>query len=135
MFKKQITYENFDGEEVTETHYFNLTESELLELELTHPGGYSEYLDQIVKAKDRATLIAVFKELILLSYGEKSEDGRSFMKSEEISHKFQCSGAYNSLFMELATNDESAAAFANGVIPKALLDKVKAEQSKQGNFA
>lgn len=130
MFKKQITYENFNGEEVTENLYFNLTEAELLELELTHPGGYSDYLNRIIEAKDRATLVAIFKDLILLSYGEKSPDGRSFMKSPEISHAFQCTNAYNVLFMELATNDEAAAAFANGVVPKALLDKVKAEQAK-----
>ena len=133
MFKKQITYENFNGEEVTEVLYFNLTEAELLELELTHPGGYSDYLNRIIEAKDRATLVAIFKELILLAYGEKSPDGRSFMKSPEISHAFQCTNAYNVLFMELATNDEAAAAFANGVVPKALLDKVKAEQAKTSN--
>ncbi len=133
MFKKQITYENFNGEEVTEVLYFNLTEAELLELELTHPGGYSDYLNRIIEAKDRATLVSIFKELILLAYGEKSPDGRSFMKSPEISHAFQCTNAYNVLFMELATNDEAAAAFANGVVPKALLDKVKAEQAKTSN--
>lgn len=133
MFKKQVTYENFNGEEVTEVLYFNLTEAELLNLELTHPGGYSEYLDRIIKAKDRQTLISLFKELLLLSYGEKSDDGRSFMKSEELAHRFECSGAFNVLFMELATNDESAAAFANGVVPKTLLDKVKAEQAKHDN--
>lgn len=130
MFKKQVTYENFNGEEVTEVLYFNLTEAELLELELTHPGGYSDYLNRIIEAKDRATLVSIFKELILLSYGEKSPDGRSFMKSPEIAHAFECTNAYNVLFMELATNDEAASAFANGVIPKALLDKVKAEQAK-----
>lgn len=131
MFKKQVTYENFNGEEVTEVLYFNLSETELLELELKHPGGYSDYLNQIIEAKDRATLVSIFKELILLSYGEKSPDGRSFMKSPEIAHAFECTNAYNVLFMELATNDEAASAFANGVIPKALLDKVKAEQAKQ----
>lgn len=130
MFKKQVTYENFNGEEVTEILYFNLTEAELLELELKHPGGYSDYLNRIIEAKDRATLVSIFKELILLSYGEKSDDGRTFMKSPEIAHAFECTNAYNVLFMELATNDESASAFANGVIPKALLDKVKAEQAK-----
>ncbi len=130
MFKKQVTYENFNGEEVTEVLYFNLTEAELLELELKHPGGYSDYLNRIIEAKDRATLVSIFKELILLSYGEKSDDGRTFMKSPEIAHAFECTNAYNVLFMELATNDESASAFANGVIPKALLDKVKAEQAK-----
>lgn len=130
MFKKQVTYEDFNGEEVTETLYFNLTEAELLELELTHSGGYGEYLQQIVDAKDRATLVSIFKELILLAYGEKSPDGKAFMKSEEIAHRFQCTNAYNVLFMELATNDEAAAAFANGIVPKALLDKVKAEQAK-----
>lgn len=130
MFKKQVTYENFNGEEVTEVLYFNLTEAELLELELTHPGGYSDYLNRIIDAKDRATLVSIFKELILLSYGEKSSDGRTFMKSPEIAHAFACTNAYNVLFMELATNDEAASAFANGVIPKALLDKVKAEQAK-----
>lgn len=118
MLKKTITYTDYDDVERTEDFYFNLNESELAEMQLTTDGGFKEKLERIVHAKDQASIIKVFKEVILAAYGIKSEDGRRFCKSKEISDDFAATPAYNILFMELATDEKKASDFINAIIPK-----------------
>lgn len=118
MLKKTITYTDYNGTERTEDHYFNLSKAEAIELELGVDGGLTAMLQKIVAAKDTPALLRVFKDLILRAYGEKSADGKRFVKSEELSVAFSQTEAYSNLFMELATNDVEAAKFINGIIPK-----------------
>lgn len=117
MLKKTITYPGYDGETYKEDFYFNLKESEVLEMELGSSGGLSTYLTRIVAAKDTPEIVKIFKELILKSYGIKSPDGKRFMKSPEISQAFAETEAYSQLFMELATDDIKGAEFINGITP------------------
>lgn len=117
MFKKTIKYVDYNGEERKEDFYFNLNKSELLEMQLSQEGGLRDYLIRIVDAKDTPELIKMFKHIILLAYGEKSDDGKVFMKSEEIRKKFECTEAYSELFMELATDSDAAAEFVNNLLP------------------
>ena len=121
------TYKDFNGVERTETKWFNLSETEVMEMELGTAGGVAEMLQRVVDAKDQPTIIKFFKEFILKAYGEKSADGTYFNKSDEITHKFSCTQFYNLLFMELATDDEKAAKFVNGVIPSSIDIGKKAE--------
>lgn len=118
MFVKTITYEDFNGAERTEDFYFNLTNAEIMEMELGEAGGLTEMLDRIVKSKDAPAIVANFKKIILQAYGEKSPDGRRFIKSPELREEFAQTEAYSQLFMELASNDDSAAEFVNGIMPK-----------------
>ncbi len=118
MLKKTITYVDYNDKERTETHYFDLNEVEATELELSVEGGMSKKLEAIAKSEDKAAMFKFFKDLIAKSYGIKSEDGRRFIKSEQISEEFTQTRAYSKLMMELATNGEELAAFFNGVIPK-----------------
>ena len=118
MLKKTITYTDFNGVERTEDFYFNLTKAEIAEMELEVPGGMTTMIERITKTQDTPSLIKVFKELILRSYGKKSDDGRRFIKNKELVEEFKDSEAYSELFMELATNDEAASAFVNGITPK-----------------
>lgn len=119
MIKKTITYTNYNNVECTEDFYFNLTKAEVMEMELSTAGGLAEMINKIVNAQDAPAIIKVFKDLILRAYGEKSPDGKRFIKSEEISLAFSQTEAYSKLFMELATDAEAAAAFVNGVVPAA----------------
>jgi hypothetical protein len=96
---------------------FNLTKAELMEMEMSTTGGLAEMIQRIVDAKDAPAIIKIFKELVLKAYGEKSADGKRFMKSEEISNGFAQTEAYSVLFMELATNADAASVFVNGIIP------------------
>lgn len=118
MIKKTKTYKDFNGLERTEDFYFNLTEAELVEMETDVDGGYAEMLQTIIKAKDVKTLIKVFKDLVLKSYGVKSLDGKRFEKSPEIANAFAQTQAYSDIFMELAFDDIAASEFVNGIMPE-----------------
>lgn len=131
MLKKTITYTDYNGTERTEDFYFNLSKAELLEMQMGTNGGYNEMLVSVIQAKDTAQLIKIFKELILKAYGEKSLDGKRFVKSKELSDEFAQTEAYSSLFMELATDDKAAADFVNGIVPSDISGKVTAEQRKE----
>ena len=117
MLKKTITYTDFNGVERTEDFYFNLTEAELTEMELSMNGGLSDYIQKIISAQDAPSIINIFKDLLLKSYGEKSLDGRRFVKNQEIRDAFEQTQAYSQLFMELASDDQKAAEFINGIVP------------------
>ena len=117
MLKKTITYIDYNGVERTEDFYFNLSKAEVLELEMGTTGGLTEMINKIVAAQDTPTLIKIFKDLVLRAYGEKSPDGKRFIKSDEIRDAFSQTEAYSNLFMELATDAEAASKFFNGIIP------------------
>ena len=117
MLKKTITFTNFDGKEVTEDHYFHLSQAELAEMQLSHDGGYDAHLKRIIEAEDGKTIVEEMKSLIEKSYGKKSGDGNRFEKSADLFDRFQSSPAYSVLFMELCTDAEASSAFVNGLLP------------------
>ena len=122
MLKKTMTYTDYNGTERTEDFYFNLTKAELAEMELGTTGGLSEMIQNIVKAQDVPSIIKIFKDLLLKAYGEKSADGKRFVKVNDagipLAHAFAETEAYSQLFMELATDADAAAKFVNGIVPK-----------------
>jgi len=120
MLKKTITYTDYNGVERTEDFYFNLSKAEILEMEMGTTGGFTEMVEKIVAAKDAPAIIKVFKDMVFKSYGEKSADGKRFIKSKELSEAFAQTEAYSQLFMELATDDKKGAEFVNGVVPAEL---------------
>ena len=126
MYKKTITYLDYNGEEIKEDFYFNLTKAEILEMQLGKEGGLAEKIQTIVDSKNVPELIKIFKELILRSYGKKSDDGKRFIKSPELSREFTQTEAYSELFMELATDSDAASAFINGIIPANLAKELPA---------
>ena len=117
MLKKDITYVDFNGVERTEPFYFNLTKAELVEMEMGISGGLTALIKRVSETNNTPELIRIFKSLILKSYGEKSLDGKNFMKNNTIREQFESTEAYSVLFMELATDAEAAANFVNGLVP------------------
>lgn len=132
MLKKEITYTNFDGEEITETLYFNLTKAELFELYAEYSGGLEEIINKMVREKDNQALVKEFKKIILMCYGEKSTDGRHFNKNKEIRENFANSAAYDALFTEFLTNEDVVVEFLNGVIPKDLQGRPDQDKPEPG---
>ena len=130
MLKKTMTYTDYNGVERTEDFYFNLSKAEIMEMELSTSGGFAEMLTKIVAAQDGPAIIKIFKDLVLKAYGEKSVDGKHFIKSEELSKAFSQTEAYSQLFMDLATNADAASEFVNGIIPADLSKQVAAQQAK-----
>lgn len=133
MLKKTISYIDFNGNEVTEDFYFNLTKAELAEMELKETiikgeeqtGGMVEKLNAIAKSGEGRLIIEVFKDIIAKSYGVKSEDGKRFIKSPELFEEFSQTEAYSELFMSFVTNADAAAQFINGIMPADIAKKAQ----------
>lgn len=119
MLTKEITYTDLNGNQRTDTYYFNLTKAELLEYDSSFEDGVLNYLTFLTKNGDRmkGKLVLAFKDLILRSYGEKTPNGR-FIKNEELREAFSASEAYSELFMEITSSEENAANFINAIIPQ-----------------
>lgn len=125
MLSKSITYTDYNGIERTEVFRFNLTKAEIMEMEMGTSGGFAEMVQKIVDAKDAPAIIRVFKDLVLKAYGVKSDDGKRFIKSPELSAEFAQTEAYSQLFMELATDAEKGAEFINGIVPAEMAKAAK----------
>lgn len=117
MLKKTITYTDYNGSERTEDFYFNLSKAEVMEMEMSTTGGLTEMINKIVAEQNAPAIIKIFKDLVLKAHGEKSADGKRFIKSDELSTAFSQTEAYSILFMELATDANAASVFVNGIIP------------------
>lgn len=120
MIKKTVKYIDFNGNEREEDFYFHLSKAEIAEMELSVEGGLTAMIDNVIKAKDTPQLSKIFKELLEKSYGEKSADGRRFIKNRAVLDRFVQTPAYSEIYMELATNDVAAKEFFEGVIPTEL---------------
>lgn len=118
MLKKTITYTDYNDNVRTETFYFNLNKAELADMEYSESGGLSKLIEKITETQDHPTIMRIFKMLLLRAYGEKSPDGKRFVKSEEISKAFSETEAYVQLYMELATDAKAAADFFADLMPK-----------------
>lgn len=116
MYKKVIKYEDFNGTQREETFYFNLSKAELMEMELSTKAGVEEMIRVLIATKDNATIVKTFKDLILKSYGIKSEDGTRFIKTQQLRDEFEQSNAYSEFFIELLSNPDEQVRFINGVV-------------------
>lgn len=125
MLKHTITYEDFNGEMVTEDFYFNLSKPELIDLEVEIDGGFARMLQTIIKSENTKEIIKQFKRIILMAYGVKSEDGKRFIKSDNLREEFSQTNAYSEMFMRMATDDKAAAEFLQGVLPKDMQGEFK----------
>lgn len=130
MYKKDITYEDFDGNTVTEPFYFNLSKTELLQLEAQTPGGLGASLQRIAETKDFNKIVSEFQRIVLAAYGVRSEDGKRFIKNDQVREEFTQTPVWDALFFELATVADAAVKFVTGVFPKDLrevLDSVQVQ--------
>lgn len=117
MLKKTITYTDYNGVSRTEDFYFNLTKAEIMEMQLSANGGLDNMLRKIVASNDTPSIVKVFKEILLKAYGEKSDDGKRFVKNDELSEAFSQTEAYSQLFIELSMDADAASEFIRGIIP------------------
>lgn len=118
MLKIKETYIDYNGMERTEEFYFDYNEAEIAEMELSEAGGLVEHIQRICSKLDGKAIIKVFKDLVLNAYGEKSEDGRRFVKNDKLKEEFSQTRAYSQIFMRLALDAEEAANFINNVVPE-----------------
>jgi hypothetical protein len=125
VLKKTITYTDFSGEKVTEDFFFHLSKAELIEIQMKYPdGGLGEAMQKALDSGDSQTIFKEFKELVLMSYGEKSIDGKRFIKNEEKREKFMSSEAYSEMMMSFFTDPDSAIEFFNGILPAGFVEQM-----------
>jgi len=131
MLKKTIKYTDFDGNERSDECYFNLSKTELTEMEMSENGGFDKYIEKIVETKDTKKIYQMFKEIVLMSYGEKSYDGKHFIKKKTVDgqvirlrDEFEQTGAFDELMMELFSDEKASADFINHVVPKELAESM-----------
>lgn len=132
MLKKTITYTDWNGEERTEDFYFNLTRVEVVDLEYNSTPGMSltDFLSTLIRSKDYGKLVETIKTIILMAYGEKSPDGRRFMKSDDIRRSFEENPAFDELYMSLLSDPEKAAEFISGIVPGSVRENLGPDPKK-----
>lgn len=131
MLKKTITYIDYDGMERTEDFWFNLSKTELTKLDAELPGGVLGVLRKIIDKKDRKALVDFIETLILRSYGEKTLDGKRFVKTPDMAEEFMQTPAYDELFMSILSDTDSQTSFINGVIPQSMAKEIEQTDKKQ----
>lgn len=134
MYTEKITTTDFDGNEIKEECHFNLSKAEIVEMQLSEKGGLAERLQKLVDTREIPEIMAVFKDLILTSYGKKSPDGKFFWKKDPVDgHKyandFVASPAYDYIFMKITQDTEYASKFVNSIIPADLRKEIATKQS------
>lgn len=122
MIIKTIKYVDYDGNEREEEFRFHLSRGELLDMQMSEYGGLDKLLQKIIDTKDTVKLWEYFKTIVLDSYGEKSPDGRNFIKrnpdGSRLVNNFITTEAYSVLMMELVSDADIASDFVNGIIPE-----------------
>jgi len=133
MFKKTVTYEDYNGDAQTEDFYFNLNKVECLELEYGFGPGESltGSIQTLINAKDMNTVISTIKKVLLTAYGVKSPDGKRFIKNDEVREAFEQSPAFEQIYWELVTNADKASEFIVGVIPSAARENLGADPKQE----
>ena len=129
MLHEKIKYTDYDGNTVEEVFDFNLSKAELMKMELSTQGGVAGMINTLIKTRDSAAIMETIERFILMAYGEKSPDGKRFIKSPEMSEAFKQTEAFSELYCKLVTNAEAAAKFINSVVPPEIAaeaDKVQA---------
>ena len=130
MLKKTIKFTDYNGVQRSEDFYFNLSKAELLEMEMGTTGGFTETIRKMISAQDVPALARLFKELILKSYGVKSDDGKRFIKNDALREEFMQTEAFSDLYLELATDADAGAQFVNGIMPADIAAEAAKEAKK-----
>ena len=133
MYKKTVSYTDYNGNKREEDFFFNLNKAEIAEMELMTEGGMQAKLQRLMDANDNGGVLALFKDLILRSYGVKSEDGRRFIKNAQVTEEFTQTEAFSELFMSLASSEEEATRFIQGILPVDLAGSISQEQIEAQN--
>lgn len=105
MVRRSITYKNFKDEEVTRWFQFNISKTELVDLDKSYGGQFKEVIEAAVDAKDGMKLYDIIKDLIVRSNGEATEDGERFIKTKEVQDKLTETDALSEFIFGMLDGD------------------------------
>lgn len=115
MFKHNVEYTDFNGNERKEELYFHLSLPEVTRIEAEIGKPLSDYTKELADNMDMKRLLEFLERILLNSYGKKTSDGKSFHKSKELREEFEYSQAYAEIFEQMLTNPDLARKFGEGV--------------------
>ncbi len=130
MFSREFEYTGYDGQPKKDTYWFNLSEAELYEIDLSSSRGFTGEMNRLLKEERTKDIVDAFKAIVLGSVGTISADGRKFLKNEQIKEDFYRSKAYSQLFVELISSGEKLAEFLRGAIPEEIRAKMEAAEAE-----
>jgi hypothetical protein len=133
MLKHTLTYTDFNGEQITEDLYFHMSEADLIRLDATYPQGLESAINEMVEADDKMAIFEMFETLVARAYGQKSEDGKRFVRNEQVREEFLQTAAYEALVSELVMDEEAAAKFFSAMVPQQLLSRAEEQVKPAGN--
>lgn len=128
MLKKKIKYTDYNGVDREEEFWFNLSKADLARMEFTREGGLEAVVKRLTNKLSGPEIYKIFEEIVLGAYGEKSDDGRRFIKSPELSKEFSETPAYDELLVEILSSEENAASFINALLPDDVKDSAQVEK-------
>lgn len=94
MLAKTITYTDLNGQSQTETLYFNFNQREAAAFIDSIGGDYDAYASKILSTGRVSDIIDFITNILLDAYGQKSEDGKRFIKNAKIRAEFADSIAF-----------------------------------------
>jgi hypothetical protein len=119
---QEITFTDPDGNRVTETWWFQLDETDAIEMDVIHEliqkGDPETYLRGIVERKDSRALLDLWRDMLIASVCKR--EGKLLVKGPEIVKEFRFGGAYRQFFSELITSDDAGASFFVKIMPERL---------------
>lgn len=131
MYKKTITYTDYNDVEQTEDFYFNLSKAELVKIQLQNNGTLQAKLERLLNTREVSEIAQIFQDIIDMSYGVKSDDGKRFIKNQEVLDAFKQTEAYSELFIELTSNADAAIEFITGIIPAKIAEQIDQNEIKK----
>ena len=134
MYKKIIKYTDYNGVERKEPFYFNLDEADIMRYNFSIDGqnGYQSYLNRLLATNKTSEAYSIFEKFVCESYGVKSDDGKRFIRNDEVLNEFKQSRAYSTFIMELITKEGAANEFFQGIMPPAMIAQMSAKIKNGG---
>lgn len=123
MFKKTITFTDFNGKTQTKDFYFHISKAELLLL-AAEGQELLDRLQRMVDTKDMKAIYQEYTEIIRMGCGIRSEDGAQFIKTPEAQSALMNSPALDELIMELALAPDAGAAFIQQLFPPDVIKEI-----------
>ena len=124
MQKLTVQYQNFDGDLETEDLYFHLNIKELQEME-NWDVPLTKRIAKLTKTEDGKEAFELMRDIVEAAYGERSADGKRFVKNPEVLKNFTQGLAYDEVIISFIDGTTDLGKFVEGLLPKKVFELAK----------
>ena len=124
MQKLTVQYQNWDGDLETEDLYFHLNIKELQEMEKWDV-PLTKRIAKLTKTEDGTEAFELMRDIVEAAYGERSSDGKRFVKNPEVLKNFTQGLAYDEVILQFIDGTTDLAKFVEGLLPKKVFELAK----------